>query len=138
LAVEPLCREGDAKLLLLPFDGGKIRARPRRGGIGITDLGTGGGIECGRGVPHAAAYHMLGDETATKVAEHGPERIASARRLEADEAAARGRDAGRTTAVIGMRERNDAGCHRCRRSARRTAGRISKVPTISRGPVALR
>jgi hypothetical protein len=31
---------------------------------------------------------MLGDETATEVAENGPERIASARRLEADEAAA--------------------------------------------------
>src|SRR5215469_17915905 len=37
-----------------------------------------------------------------------------------------------------MRERNDAGCHRCRRSARRTTGRISKVPRISRGAVELR
>jgi hypothetical protein len=72
LAIEPLCREGDAQLLQLPFDGGKIRARRRRNGVGITDLGTGGGIECGRGVAHAAAYHMLGDETATEVAPRLP------------------------------------------------------------------
>src|SRR5208282_3009915 len=123
-AVESFCREGDAELLRLLFDGSKVRARRRRGGVRIADLGAGSGIE-GRGaVTHAAAHHMLGDEATEDVSEHRPKRIAAARGLEADEAAARSGDADGAASVVGMCERYNSRRYRRCRSTRRTAGRM--------------
>jgi hypothetical protein len=58
------------------------------GGVGIADLRTGSNIKRRGGVSHTAAHYVLGDEAAEAIAEDGPERIASARQLEADDAAA--------------------------------------------------
>ena len=60
-AVEPPRRKGGTQLLRLPFDGGKIRVRPRRSGVRVADLRAGRSIERSRSVPHAAAFHVLGD-----------------------------------------------------------------------------
>src|SRR6516162_7640534 len=66
-AIESLCREGDAELLRSPYDCGKIRAGCRRGGVRITDLGAGGGIEHGRGIPHTAAHDVLSNKATQEI-----------------------------------------------------------------------
>src|SRR6516165_7881267 len=80
-AIESLCRKGDAELLWFPYGGGKIRAVRRRGGVRIADLGAGGGIEHGRGIPHTAAHDVLSNTATKDIADHGSERVACARRL---------------------------------------------------------
>ena len=59
----------------------------------------------------------------------GPSGLRARRRLEADEAAARGGNADRAAAVVGVRQRHDARGDRRRRAAARAAGGVARGST---------
>jgi hypothetical protein len=92
-------------------------------------------VEHRRCVAHRAADDVLADQAAEQIAEHGTERVATPRRLEADEPAARGGNADRAAAVVRMGERHDAGGDRRGGAAARAARRVVEVPGVVAGPV---
>ena len=108
-------------------------ARRRRRGVRIARHRPVGDVEQRRGVAHRAGDDELGREAVPALAGGGAERVAAARRLEADEAAVRGGDADRAAAVAGVRRRHDAGRHRRRRAAARPAGAVRWLPGIAGG-----
>ncbi len=77
---------------------------------------------------------MLDDQTAHDVAVVGAERIASARRLEPEHAAARGGDADRPAAVTTVRHRHHAGGDGGRGTAARAARGVLRVPRVAGRP----
>ena len=68
----------------------------------------------------------------------GAQRDAPARRLEPDQAAARGRDPDRAAAVVAVGDRHHARGHRRRRAAAGAAGRAVERPRVARGAEAAR
>ena len=73
-----------------------------------------------------------------RLADERAERDPPALRLQADEPAARRRDARRAAAVVGVGDRHHAGRDRRRRAARRAARRARGVPRVARGAEAPR
>ena len=102
------------------------RRRPRR----VAGLGAGEDVEQQRRLAHGARQDAVLQEEA--LAGVGRQRDAPARRLEADEAAAGGRDAQRAAAVVAVGDRDHAGGDGGRRAAGRAAGRALEVPRVAR------
>src|SRR6185437_14569467 len=112
---------------------------PRLGGRGVgrAGLGAAGEVEHRRRVAHRAGDHVLDHETLREVVAVRQVRAAVAGRLQADEAAAGGRDADRAAPVAAVRHRHDAGRYRRGRAARRAADDVAEVPRIAAGAVEL-
>ena len=85
-------------------------------------------VEQQRAVAHAARDRMLDDQLAVRrqVDEY---RVAA--RLQAEQPAARRRNADRAAAVGSMGERHDAGRDGRRRTAARAAGRVIEIPRVA-------
>ena len=106
-------------------------------GIRIARHVTVNGVERRCRIAHRARDDEIGCDAVERIGKKRALAETSARWLQSDKSAGTGRDTDRTSAVIGMRQRNNSGGDRCRRSARRTAGRVGEVPRILRGAVKL-
>ena len=93
-------------------------------------------VERERGVAHRAGEHAV-DAEALERGQLGPERDAEAGRLEADDAAAGGRDADRAAGVVAVRHRDHAGRDGGGAAAGGAAGDQLRVPRVARRAVAL-
>ena len=97
-----------------------------------------GDVEHRGGVAHGARHDVLADEEVGDLVEVGTAGDTPAGRLEAHEAAARCRDADRSAAVVGVRDRDHAARDRGSRSAARPTGRVAELPRVVRGSVGVR
>ena len=106
------------------------RPRRRRQPVGIAGLRLAGDVE-----QHGAVAHRAGDGVHHR--KPAPALVlrrvgdAALGRLQAEQAAARGRGADRAAAVAGVGRRHDPGRHRRRRAAGGAAGRAAEVPGIA-------
>ena len=130
--------EGDAQTARIDTDFRGERAQRRRREIRRAEIGAGGDVEHQRVVQHSACDHVFRQQTgAADITVFRAQRIASARGLEADQAAHRGRNAGRTATVIGVRYRHHTRRHCRTGTARRTTRRARQIPGIARCAVEL-
>ena len=113
-------------------NGSARRRRPRR----VARLGAGEDVEQQRRLAHRARQDAVADEEVLAGVRRG--RDAAALGLQADEAAARGRDAQRAAAVVAVGERHHRRRDGGRRAARRAARRALEVPRVARRPAAAR
>ena len=97
----------------------------------VAGLVAGEHVEQLGGLGDRMGEHAIGDEEA--VADVGADRHASPSGLEADQAAARGRDPDRAAAVVAMRDRHHPGRHGGRGAAAGAAGRALEVPWVAGG-----
>ena len=112
--------------------GGEGRPAPRRGPVGVPGDRAGGDVEDRRRIAHRARHHVLGHEPAHHVAVPGRQGVAPPGGFESHQAAARGGDADRPAAVVGMGGGDHARRDRRRRPAGGPAGGVLGVPGIAR------
>jgi hypothetical protein len=130
--------ERDAEHADLALDLIEVGALGQRRHVGRPGLRAQRRVEQSGAVAHRAADDVLLGKTVPSLAGVGADGCASTRRLEAEQAAARGGDTNRPAAVAGVGERYDAGGDRGRRASARAAGRPPEVPGIVGGAEARR
>ena len=106
-----------------------------RGDVGRARIRPGAGVQQGGRVAHGAGQEPVDGHASPAFPGIRSVRQPRARRLEAEQAAGRGRDAHRPAAIRPVRRRHDARRHRRARAARRAAGRTAGVPRIARRSV---
>ena len=87
------------------------------------------------GVPHGARHDALGHDLHRHLVHRLGIHEPTTRRLQTHQTAARGRDADRSTAVVGVRDGYDPGSHHGRRATRGTSHAVVQTPWIAGGPV---
>src|SRR5437867_4934418 len=127
-------RERHAQKSWRPVDLFAVRARRRWRGVGIAEIRSSRGVQKRRAVANRARHRVLDGETTEDVAVVRAERVAPARGLEAEEPAARSRNADRASAVVRVGHGDHARGHGGGRPAARAARRSAEVPGIARRP----
>ena len=106
------------------------RSRRRGGCVRRAGVVPGGRVERRSAVAYRAREHVLCRHALPGLREEGAGGVASAARLEAEHAAARGRDPDRAAAVAPVCDRDDARGHGRARTATRAAGGAGQVPGV--------
>ena len=134
-AVRRIRRKGDPQPAGRTRDLLQIGSLRRGRGIGARRLRPLKRIEHRRAVADADAHDMTHRKARPALAAIRARRRARPRRLQAEHAAGRGRNADRSATVAGVSHRHNPCGNRRRCAARRSAGRVFKIPRIARRPM---
>ena len=138
MVVERRRGERDAQPSGRAADFRQERPRRRRRPVRVSDVRAGGRIEQRRAVAHRPRHRVSDRGAAPAFARIGPQRVARARRLHAEESAAGGRDADRAAAVRRVGHGHDAAGDRGGGATTRSAGAVGKIPRVLRRAEAFR
>ena len=134
-AVRRQARERDAQRARIGADFLPVGSSRRGRDVGVARARTARRVEQRRGVSHGQGHRVLHRAASEPFAQHRRHRVAAARGLEADDAAARRRRADRAEAVGRVRHREHARSHGRGRAAARAAGDARGIPRIARRTV---
>src|SRR4030095_9118674 len=106
-------------------------ARGRRRDVGVAEVRARGRVEQGGAVANRAGHRVLDDQPAEEITVVWAQRVAAARGLETEEAAARRWNTNRASAVISVCHGDETCRNRRGRPAARAARRQAEAPRIA-------